>query len=96
MRIEWLTQAVGDFEEAMNWIAERNPQAATSTAAMVYRQVEQLKLHPNLGRNGRVAGTRELVISHTHFIAPYRIRRDDHLIEILAFMHDARQWPENF
>lgn len=89
-----MAQALGDFDDAMQWIAERNPQAAAATAAVVYQQVVQLNQHPQLGRPGRVPGTRELVISQTHFIAPYRIRSEEQLIEILAFMHDARQWPE--
>jgi toxin ParE1/3/4 len=96
MRIEWLPQALADFDDAMNWIAERNPQAATSTAKITHLQIFQLAAHPMMGRPGRVPDTRELVISQTHFIAPYRVRPQQNLIEILAFMHDARQWPENF
>jgi len=96
MRIEWLPQALADFDDAMNWIAERNPQAARQSAEAVYRQVAQLIVHPHMGRVGRVPGTRELVISQTHFVAPYRINPQENIIEILALMHDARQWPENF
>ncbi len=96
MRVEWLPQALADFDDAMHWIAERNLQAAQNTANIIYLKTSQLAVHPNLGRTGRVPGTRELVISQTHFIAPYRIKPQHNLIEILAFMHDARQWPKKF
>lgn len=96
MRIKWLPQALADFDDAMNWIAERNPQAAKHSAQIIYLQISQLAAHPMMGRPGRVPDTRELVISQTHFIAPYRIRAQQNLIEILALMHDARQWPNHF
>jgi len=46
------------------------------------------------GREGRVAGTRELVIRGTPFIVGYRIEKKE--VWILAVMHAARKWPEEF
>lgn len=56
--------------------------------------VDQLPLIPNLGRSGRVKGTRELVVSGTPFIVPYRIAADG--IEVLRVYHAARRWPSGF
>jgi len=56
--------------------------------------VDQLSLYPFLGRSGRVAGTRELIVAGTPFIVPYRIRDD--VVEILSVLHAARRWPERF
>jgi addiction module toxin, RelE/StbE family len=95
MQIEWLDRALDDFDEAMSYIAERNPQAAQDVARQVHRQVAQLRFHPLLGRPGRVEGTRELVIGGTHFVLPYRFDGRD-LAEILAVMHDAQEWPGGF
>ncbi len=53
-----------------------------------------LEAHPEMGRVGRVEGTRELVISGTPFFAAYRIAR--RRVEILALIHGARRWPEEF
>jgi toxin ParE1/3/4 len=53
--------------------------------------VENLKQFPALGRPGRVAGTRELVISGTHYIVAYRLRGDT--VELLLAVHAARKWP---
>ncbi len=47
-----------------------------------------------MGRIGRVVGTRELIITRTPFILPYRIQGNQ--IEILAVVHAARRWPEAF
>jgi hypothetical protein len=41
--------------------------------------------NPEIGRAGRVAGTRELVIPKTPFIVPYRV--NGHLLEILRIYH---------
>ncbi|WP_214431798.1 hypothetical protein [Dendronalium phyllosphericum] len=43
---------------------------------------------------GRIAGTRELVITRTPFIVAYRVRADQ--IEILAVIHATRRWYDNF
>ena len=60
----------------------------------VRRQVAQLSDHPHTGQPGRVSDTRELVITATPYVAPYRVTEG--VIEILAVMHGARRWPEAF
>lgn len=56
-------------------------------------EVEKLVRFPELGRPGRVEGTPELVISHTPYIAAYRI--DGRTVRILRVLHGARRWPED-
>jgi toxin ParE1/3/4 len=46
----------------------------------------------NIGRTGRVPGTRELVIPCTLYIVPYRVRGAT--IEIARVYHSARRWPD--
>ena len=46
------------------------------------------------GREGRVAGTRELTIPGTPFVVAYRIEKNG--MRILAVLHAAREWPEEF
>ena len=53
--------------------------------------VQNLARHPALGRTGRVSGTRELVVSGTPYIVPYRVR--GRTGEILRVFHSARKWP---
>jgi toxin ParE1/3/4 len=57
----------------------------------IERQTDLLALYPQLGRPGRVKGTRELIISGSPFIAVYRVKKTR--IEILRILHWARRWP---
>ena len=68
--------------------------AARRVVQRVEKAVHQLTDFPDLGRRGRVAGTRELVISKTPVIVAYRRRNGS--LEILAGIHRARRWPEEF
>jgi toxin ParE1/3/4 len=49
---------------------------------------------PQMGRPGRVSGTREFVVPRTSYIVPYRVR--DNRIQVLRVYHGARRWPERF
>ncbi len=68
--------------------------AAARMVERIYDSVVHLSRFPEIGRPGRVPGTRELVVSDSPFIIPYRIRRDD--IEVITVLHAARLWPDRF
>ncbi|EEY4016472.1 type II toxin-antitoxin system RelE/ParE family toxin [Escherichia coli] len=44
------------------------------------------------GRNGRVEGTRELVI-HPHFVLVYEVDSQWGKVYILRVLHTAQKWP---
>jgi toxin ParE1/3/4 len=94
MKLRWTAPALRDLEALGDYIARDHPAAAAKTITQILEQVDMLAAHPHAGRAGRVSGTRELVISGTPFIVPYRVRGDD--VELLAVLHGARQWPGNF
>ena len=94
MRIEWLDEALVDLDEAVVYLDERNPEAARQLAKNIHLAVRQLLNNPEIGRPGRVPGTRELVVGHSRYIVPYRV--DGRAIHILAVLHDAREWPATF
>ena len=91
MRLEWTLPAFEDIQEAGRYIALDDPRAAKRMAERVREAVEYLVDQPNIGRPGRMQGTRELVISGTPFIAVYWVRGD--VVQILRLLHHARQWP---
>lgn len=91
MHLEWTLPAFEDIQEAGRYIALDDPRAAKRMAERVREAVEYLVDQPNIGRPGRVQGTRELVISGTPFIAVYWVRGD--VVQILRLLHHARQWP---
>jgi len=94
MRLEWLPQALHDFDEIIDYIAEDNPVAAVEQGDEIENQVAGLLENRHQGRPGRVKGTRELVIVRTPYIAAYRIKKD--AIQILRVFHGSRLWPESF
>ena len=92
MTIVWSPRAIEHLAHLREYIARDNPNAANRIASALLEAVERLAELPNLGRPGRVAGTRELVVSGTPFIIPYRLRGDR--LEIVAVFHARQEWPK--
>ena len=94
MRVRWLKRALKNLDQEAEYIARDNPQAAARIVERIATGVDRLTTHPASGRPGRVPGTRELVVTATPYIVPYRVRSDT--VEILRVFHAARKWPEKF
>jgi toxin ParE1/3/4 len=94
MHVRWTTPAREQFVSAFEYIAEENRRAAARTADQIWDSTQLLGRHPMAGREGRVAGTRELVIAGTPFLVAYRIEKNE--VRILAVLHAAREWPDEF
>jgi toxin ParE1/3/4 len=94
MRILWLDRAEADLDELFEYLLERDPQAARRVATAIREQVSRLADQPGLGRPGRVAGTRELVITRTPYIVAYTVDRHADAVIVLRVLHGARRWPD--
>lgn len=94
MHIQWTKKAERNLEQVEEYIAEDNPQAAINTVRKILKAVELLAQQPALGRMGRVIDTRELIISDTPYIVPYRVKNGR--IQILRVLHGTMQWPNKF
>jgi toxin ParE1/3/4 len=92
VRVRWLRAALANLNVEAEYIAEDNPAAAGRVVQKILRAVDLLKQNPAMGRAGRVAGTRELVVAETPYSTPYRVRGD--AVEILRVFHAARKWPQ--
>jgi toxin ParE1/3/4 len=90
--LEWSVFALADREAIFDYIQADSPQAAVAVDDRIQICVEGLAQFPNMGRNGRVPGTRELVISGTPYIAAYRLAGNT--LRILRILHGAQEWPE--
>jgi toxin ParE1/3/4 len=93
VRVRWLDQAVQDLKTVRAYIARDNPSAAADVAQRIRDAVKILSDYPAAGRAGRVPNTRELVVTGTPYILPYRVRSES--VEILRVLHGAQQWPES-
>lgn len=94
MKLVWTRLAVADLLRVHDHVAAENEDAADAMMRRIRDCVAILASHPGLGRDGRVEGTRELIVAGTPFIVPYREKSDR--IEVLAVMHGVRRWPETF
>jgi toxin ParE1/3/4 len=94
MNIVWSPEAIEDLASLRAYIAEDNPAAAQRVVLDIIQNVEHLLPdNPQIGRAGRVPATRELVVTRTPYIVPYRIQRTT--IQILRVYHGARRWPDS-
>jgi toxin ParE1/3/4 len=94
MNIVWSPEAIEDLVALRAYIAEDNPAAARRVVLHLIQNVAQLiPDNPQIGRAGRVPGTRELVVPRTPYIVPYRFKRTT--IQILRVYHGARRWPDS-
>jgi plasmid stabilization system protein ParE len=94
MRVRWLRRALRNLDEEASFIAAEDAVAARLVVARVLEAVAQLAEQPGLGRPGRVPGTRELIMSRTRYIVPYRVRGDT--VEILRVFHTSRRLPHRW
>jgi toxin ParE1/3/4 len=94
VKIAWTEPARQDLRDIFEYIAEENPHAARALLNEIRVRVLLLQSNPQIGRPGRVDGTRELVLTGTRYILPYRIAEQQ--IQILAVFHGARKWPMTF
>ncbi len=66
-----------------------SPQGARSTVEIL-ETIERLALFPELGHEGRDAGTYERGVSGTPYIVVYEVRRKPSAVLVIAVVHGAR------
>lgn len=90
MKLVWTRTAHADRKAIREHIAQHAPKAALDLDQLFSNKVGVLMTHPELGRIGRISGTRELV-AHKNYILVYDLTDDT--IRVLRVLHTARQWP---
>ena len=93
MRVKWLRRALENLDEEAAYIATDNPRIAAEFVVCMRDSAAILADHPNMGRSGRIAGTRELIVTRFPYILPYRVRGC--AVEVLRVFHTARKWPNH-
>jgi len=92
MRLEWSAHALADRIAIFDYIEADSPRASVAVDIRIREQVETLARFPQSGRQGRIQGTRELVISRTPYIVAYRIIGST--VRVLRVLHGSRRWPD--
>ncbi len=62
MKVIWSPRSRRNLNEIFDYILAENPAAAVKVINAIEARVSLLEAHPNLGRPGKIAETRELVI----------------------------------
>lgn len=94
MRVKWTIKAIGNLEEVFEYLAVDNPQAASDVAQRIWDAAQLLSRQPGMGRPGKVAGTRELVISGLPYVLPYVETKG--VVITLRVLHASMKWPLTF
>ena len=91
MKVVWSRRAIGHLVYLREHIQKDSEQNAALVATRILKAVDLLRSHPEVGRPGRIVGTRELVVPGTPYIIPYRVRRER--LELIAVFHGRQKWP---
>lgn len=92
MAIVWTAAALRDLAAIREFVARDNPAAADRQVRLILAAIAELPSFPQVGREGRVGGTRELVVSRTPYLVPYRVRGE--MIEVARVLHARQRWPD--
>jgi toxin ParE1/3/4 len=91
MKVVWSRRALRHLVHLRQHIQKDSEQNAALVASPILKAVELLQSHPEIGRTGRVVGTRELVVPETPYVIPYRVRGQR--LELIAVFHGRQKWP---
>ncbi len=90
MRIFWAKRARLARNALIEFIAQDNALAAIEIDDTITAASRRLAEFPLMGKAGRIAGTRELIV-HEHYALVYELENDS--LTILMVLHSSRQWP---
>jgi toxin ParE1/3/4 len=92
VKLTWSAFALSDRDAIFTYIEADNPTAAVLIDERIVAAARRLLDFPASGRVGRIAGTRELVINGTPYVAAYAVTET--IVRILRVLHGAQEWPE--
>ncbi len=89
-QLRWEAEARRQYRDSLTYIAAQNAAAAEGLGEEIARKLDLLVQFPEIGRKGRVARTRELVV-HPNYIVVYAVRK--HTIDVIRFLHVRKLYP---
>ena len=90
MLVNWRPNAQEALQQIVDYISSENPIAAFELFEAIKQATSELPQHPYLYRNGRLSGTREIVV-HPNYLVVYRVLTNE--IQILNVLHARQQYP---
>ena len=92
MKSVWTRSAIRDLTQARDYIARENPAAAREIASRIVDASERVIRFPEVGRIGRVKGTREVVVPGRQYLIVYRLKKN--AVHFLRVLHGRQEWPK--
>ena len=87
---EWREAARADLFAIIDYIAQDNLDAALRLLDEIENKVTKLASRPKLYRAGRVAGTREMVVTPNYIVI---YTETPNGVLVLRVLHSAQLWP---
>ncbi len=92
MTLRFTPEALQDIEGIHAYIArDHTPARAYKVISLIRVAINRLSTFPSIGRLGRLAGTRELVVPRVPYVLVYLVHGDEVIIQ--RVLHQTRQWP---
>lgn len=88
--LEWTSAAIADLLAIIDYISDRNPDAAQQLKDDIERKAADLVEYPRMYRAGRVEGTREMLVRGNYIVV---YDANPFIVRILRVLHAAQQWP---
>lgn len=88
IHIRLTSRAYNDLTSITSYLTEHAPDAAPAVMLRIEQTLEHIAHFPLLGRAGRRANTREVVVLQLPFLIVYRIAGD--VVEVFTIFHTAR------
>lgn len=88
--VEWKDTARKDLLAILDYIADDNPDAAQKLKDEIEAKAAKLPLHPDIYRQGRITGTREMVVRRNYIVV---YSESSKAISILRVLHAAQYFP---
>ncbi|GGF55529.1 hypothetical protein GCM10007301_13970 [Azorhizobium oxalatiphilum] len=88
MRLVYAEPASRDLASIIAYIALDSPAAAETVIRRIIESAHKLTRFPDMGRMGRLPGTRELVVPGLPYLIVYQVTPD--MVTVLAVFHGSR------
>lgn len=88
--LRWEAEAFRQYQDALAYIAAHSVAAAEALDREIAEKLELTLKHPHIGRIGRVAETRELIV-HPNYIVVYCVRESS--LDVIRFLHARQLYP---
>jgi len=92
MHARFTEDAKADLASIEEYLEPRSPQGLQRILSAIFTIISQLESFPFLGHEGRVEGTRELVVPRTPFIIIYSLN-EPYYLDIENIVHGRLKYP---